>query len=195
MTVTDSGGIPMRTLFASFFISLDGVVDAPQDWHFPYASSELMGVVDDATEDVDALLMGRRTFEEWKASWPGQSGYPLADFINGTHKYVVTSNGEDLGWAPSTVLSGDVLAAVADLKAQPGGRIAINGSGTLTRHLLSAGLVDELHLLVHPIVVGTGKHLFEHGTAPVGLELIATRTFANGVAHNVYVPAVEGTSR
>jgi dihydrofolate reductase len=176
----------MRTLFASYFISLDGVVDAPQNWHFPYSNPELEDVVAEATKDVDALLMGRRTFEEWRAFWPGQAGYPLADFINSTHKYVVTSDGTQLGWGPSTVLSGDVLAAVAGLKSQPGARIAINGSGTLTRDLLSAGLVDELHLLVHPIVVGTGKHLFEDGTAPVGLELTASRMFANGVAHNVY---------
>ncbi|GAA4465542.1 dihydrofolate reductase family protein [Phytohabitans houttuyneae] len=176
----------MRTLFASYFISLDGVVDAPQNWHFPYAGAEVMDVVGDATKDVDALLMGRRTFEEWKAFWPGQSGYPLADFINSTRKYVVTGSGADVGWAPSTVLTGDVLAAVADLKARPGGRIAVNGSGTLTRHLLSAGLVDELHLLVHPVVVGNGKHLFENGAAAVGLDLVATRAFANGVVHNVY---------
>jgi dihydrofolate reductase len=176
----------MRTLFASYFISLDGVVDSPQDWHFPYANAEVTAVVDDAMKDVDALLMGRHTFEEWKAFWPGQSGYPLADFINGTHKYVVTRQGGDVGWAPSTVLAGDVLAGVADLKSRPGARIAINGSGTLTRHLLSAGLVDELHLLVHPIVVGAGKHLFENGTAPVDFELIETRTFTNGVAYNVY---------
>lgn len=149
-----------------------------------------MEVVNDATKNVDALLMGRRTFEEWKAFWPAQSGYPMADFFNNTQKYVVTSGSAELGWAPSTVLSGDILGAVADLKARQGERIAINGSGTLAGHLLSAGLIDELHLLVHPIVVGTGKHLFDNGTAPVGLDLISARQFENGVVYNVYGRAI-----
>jgi dihydrofolate reductase len=179
----------MRTISASYFISLDGVVDAPQDWHFPYANDELMGVVGNATEAVDALLLGRQTFEEWKAFWPHQSGFPLAEFINNTHKYVATNTIDDLGWGPSTVLSGDIAVRIADLKARPGGKIAINGSGTLTRHLLRAGLVDELHLLIHPVVVGTGKHLFEDGGIPVGLALTEHKTFDNGVAYHVYKPA------
>jgi dihydrofolate reductase len=179
----------MRTLTASYFMSLDGVVDSPQNWHFPYADPEPMGIVEAATKGVDALLLGRRTFEEWKAFWPQQTGFPMADFINSTHKYVATGTVTDPGWAPSSVLSGDVVARVADLKDTDGGRIAINGSGTLTRHLLQAGLVDELHLLVHPVVVGSGKHLFEGGDAPVGLQLANQQTFGNGVTYQVYRPA------
>ena len=180
----------MRSLAAHYFISLDGVVDAPQDWHFPYANADLMDVVAAATQGVDALLMGRRTFDEWKAFWPHQSGFPLADFINRTHKYVATSTATDLGWTPATVLPGDVVDAVADLKTQRGAGIAINGSATLTRSLLRAGLVDELHLLVHPVMVGTGKHLFEDGGDPVSLELVHHRCLSNGVTHHVYKPAV-----
>ncbi|EFC85361.1 dihydrofolate reductase family protein [Parafrankia sp. EUN1f] len=180
----------MRLLTASYFISLDGVVDSPQTWHLPYANEEVMQVVGEAIAGVDALLLGRHTFEEWKAFWPGQSGYPLADFINGAHKYVATDTLTDLGWAPSTILSGDVVTRVADLKSSPGGDIAINGSATLTRHLLQAGLVDELRLLVHPLVVGRGKHLFETGSAPVGLALESQRTFGNGVTYQVYRPAL-----
>jgi dihydrofolate reductase len=179
----------MRTITASYFISLDGVVDAPQEWHFPYAGPELMSVVDEATEGVDALLLGRKTFEEWKAFWPDQSGFPMADFINGTHKYVVTNTRTDLGWTPSSVVSGDVIARIADLKTHDGGRIAINGSGTLTGHLLRAGLVDELHLLVHPLMVGTGKHLFQDGGAPVALRLTDQRTFSTGVTYQIFKPA------
>ena len=179
----------MRTISASYFISLDGVVDEPQAWHFPYANDQLMSVVGAAIDGVDALLLGRRTFEEFKAFWPGQSGFGLADFINDTHKYVATSTLTDLGWGPSTILSGDVIARVAALKEQPGGKIAINGSGTLVRHLLAAGLIDELHLMIHPLVVGTGKHLFEHGTAAVGLALSEQRTLDNGVTYHVYTPA------
>jgi dihydrofolate reductase len=179
----------MRTIAAHYFISLDGVVDSPQNWHFPYANAELMGVVGAATQGVDALLMGRHTFEEWKAFWPRQSGSPLADFINDTHKYVVTNTITDLGWDPSTILADDIVAAVADLKSQPGKGIAINGSGTLTRSLLRAGLIDELHLLVHPMVVGAGKHLFEDGGVPVGLDLTDQQTFSNGVTYHIYKPA------
>ncbi|MBL7497909.1 dihydrofolate reductase family protein [Frankia sp. CNm7] len=179
----------MRPLTAHYFVSVDGIVDSPQDWHFPYANPEVMSVVGEATAGVDALLMGRRTFEEWRAFWPGQSGFPLADFINNTHKYVVTGTLSDPGWGPATILAGDAVPAVRDLKDQPGGRIAINGSGTLTRALLRAGLVDELHLLVHPVVVGAGRHLFEDGGAPVGLDLAAQRTFGNGVTYHVYKPA------
>ncbi|GAB3836832.1 dihydrofolate reductase family protein [Dactylosporangium cerinum] len=187
MTNTDRGAT--RSITASFFISVDGVVDAPQQWHFPYATDDVARVISQATEGVDALLMGRRTFEEWKAFWPAQQGYPLADFINGTHKYVASDTLTDPGWGPASVLSGDVAARVAALKRTEGGTIAINGSGTLTRHLLQAGLVDALHLLVHPIVVGTGKHLFEAGTAPVGLSLASQETFDSGVTYQIYTPA------
>lgn len=178
----------MRTLTASYFMSLDGVIDAPQDWHFPYFSPEAMAIVETANAGVDALLMGRTTFEEWRAFWPHQSG-PMADFINSTHKYVASTTLTDVDWAPSTLLTGDVVAAVAELKSRPGGRIAINGSGTLTRHLLRAGLVDELQLLVHPLVVGAGKHLFEDGGQPVGLELVTRQVFPNGTAYQTYTPA------
>lgn len=180
----------MRTLTASYFMSLDGVIDAPQDWHFPYFTPEAMAIIETANADVDALLMGRTTFEEWRAFWPPQSG-PMADFINSTHKYVASTSLAELDWSPSTLLTGDVVAAVADLKRQDGGRIAINGSGTLTRHLLRAGLVDELQLLIHPVVVGAGKHLFEGGGGPVGLELVTRQVFPNGTAYQTYAPVAQ----
>ena len=179
----------MRTLTASYFMSLDGVIDAPQDWHFPYFSPEAIEIVETANAGVDALLMGRKTYEEWRAFWPHQSGSPMADFINSTPKFVASTTLAELDWAPSTLLSGDVVAAVAELKSRTGGRIAINGSGTLTRHLLRAGLVDELQLLIHPLVVGMGKHLFEGGGGPVGLELVTRQVFPNGTAYQTYAPA------
>ncbi|WP_238007075.1 dihydrofolate reductase family protein [Dactylosporangium sp. AC04546] len=185
----------MRTLAAHYFISLDGVVDAPQNWQFPYANPEVQAVVAAATEGVDALLMGRRTYEEWASFWPHQSGIALADFINGTQKYIASTTVAHLDWERSTLLRGDVVEAVADLKEQAGQRIAINGSATLARTLLRAGLVDELHLLVHPVVVGAGKHLFQDGDGPVGLELAEHKTFSNGVTYHVYRPAALTTGR
>lgn len=179
----------MRTLSAHYFISADGIVDSPQNWHFPYAGPEVQKVVDVATAGVDALLLGRHTYEEWAAFWPQQSGFPLADFINDTPKYVASSTLTSVDWARSELLRGDATEAVRRLKRQAGGRIAVNGSGTLLRSLLLAGLVDELHLLVHPIVVGSGKHLFQDGSQALGLTLASQQTLDGGVLHLVYTPA------
>jgi len=178
----------MRTLSAHYFISADGIVDSPQTWHFPYVGPEVEQILDTATTGVDALLLGRHTYEEWEAFWRGQSGFPFADFINDTPKYVASSTLTSVDWARSELLQGDVTEAVHRLKQQPGGRIAMNGSGTLLRSLLIAGLVDELHLLVHPIVVGSGKHLFEDGSQPLGLALASQRTLDGGVLYLTYTP-------
>lgn len=180
----------MRKLTASLFMSLDGVVDSPQDWHFPYMNEEMMGVVEATKRSTDALLLGRVTYQEWAGFWPDQpSDGGMADFINGTPKFVASTTLGSVNWENSTILTGDVADAVADLKGQPGKDIAINGSGTLVRSLLAAGLVDELQLLVHPIVVGRGKHLFEEGEEDIGLELAGSETFGTGVLNLTYKPA------
>ena len=113
----------------------------------------------------------------------------MADFINGTPKFVASTTLGSVNWENSTVLTGDVADAVADLKGQAGKDIAINGSGTLVRSLLAAGLVDELQLLVHPIVVGRGKHLFEEGRKASAFELAGSETFGTGVLNLTYKPA------
>ena len=140
-------------------------------------------------QSTDALLLGRVTYEEWAGFWPNQpSDGGMADFINGTPKFVASTTLGSVDWENSTVLTGDVADAVADLKGQAGKDIAINGSGTLVRSLLAAGLVDELQLLVHPIVVGRGKHLFEEEEG-IGLELAGSETFGTGVLNLTYKPA------
>jgi dihydrofolate reductase len=180
----------MRTLSSSFFMSLDGVVDSPHDWHFPYVEEQMMAVVGETLASADALLLGRRTYEEWAASWPGRSSDGgMADYMNNTRKYVASASLETLEWQNSTLLEGDVPAAVAELKRRPGRDISIPGSGTLVRSLLQAGLIDELRLLVHPILVGSGKRLFEHGGEPRGLELADSRTLETGVLSLTYRPA------
>jgi len=177
----------MRKLVATFFSSIDGVVDSPQDWHFPYMDEEVMGTIGSSFSGADALLLGRATYQEWEAFWPHQpSDGGVGDFINNTPKYVASSTLESVTWRNTTLLAGDLGAAVRRLKARPGGTIVVNGSGTLVRALLRERLVDELRLLVHPVVVGVGKHLFEQGTEPVGLDLVEMRRFDTGVLSLVY---------
>jgi len=177
----------MRKLTASLFLSLDGVVDSPQDWQSPYMNEEVMGVMGAAMQSTDALLLGRVTYEEWAAYWPQQPrDGGIADFINDTPKYVASDTLASPAWPNTTVLSGDVLAAVAELKEEAGRDIMINGSGTLASALLAAGLLDELGLLVHPIVVGRGKHLFETRDEQVPLELVDSEVFSTGVVNATY---------
>ena len=185
----------MRELTASFFISLDGVVDSPQDWHFPYMDDEMMRAVR-AGINADTILLGRRTYEEWAAYWPHQpSDGGLADHINGTPKLVASKTLERLEWANASVISGNVVEALTGLKRGSGGGISITGSGTLVRSLLEAELVDELRLLVHPIVVGRGKHLFEYGSEPKGMRLAAAEVFHNGVLDLSYQRPAAGSAK
>jgi dihydrofolate reductase len=180
----------MRKLVSSFFISLDGVVEAPQDWHFPYFNDEMGAVVGKAIAASDTLLLGRRTYEEWSAFWPHQdpAENPMAQAMNETPKFVASTTLDEVDWQNSTLLEGDLAKAVTELKAKPGKNIGMSGSATLVRSLLEKGLVDELRLLVHPVVVGSGAKLFEDGTAPVSLELVDSRTFQTGVLDLSYRP-------
>jgi len=180
----------MRKLTASLFIALDGVVDAPQDWHFPYMDHRMQAAVAASMAGTDAFLLGRATFEEWASFWPSQpSDDGMADMINRTSKYVASNTLDSPDWENSEVLKGDAAESVARLKRTEGGEISVAGSGTLVRSLLVAGLVDELNLLVHPIVVGRGKHLFEGGGHPRGLTLVSSEAFESGVVNATYAPA------
>ena len=177
----------MRKLTSSFFMSLDGVVDAPQDWHFPYMDDEMAIAVGAGLADSDTMLLGRSTYEEWAGFWPNQpDGNPMATYFNTTPKLVVSTTLDSLDWQNSTLIDGDVEVAVSEAKEQPGMDIAISGSGTLVRSLLLADLVDELRLMIHPIVVGRGKRLFEDGEHSRGLELVQSETYASGVLNLTY---------
>ena len=181
----------MRKIVAGLFISLDGVYEAPGEWHFPYFNDEMGAAVDAQMAASDAMLLGRVTYEEFAAYWPNHepADDPLAIHMNGTTKYVVSSSLETVDWENTTLVSGDIAAALTELKRQPGKNISITGSGTLVRTLLREGLVDELRLLVHPIAVGRGKHLFPDGSDQVGLKLVEVQTFTTGVLYLTYVPA------
>jgi dihydrofolate reductase len=180
----------MREITASFFMSLDGVVDAPHEWHFPYMDEEAQAAAQAGVSDADTILLGRATYEEWASFWPGQgTDNPMAAFLNTTPKLVVSTTLDALEWDGSTLITGEVSAALDDVKQQPGKDIAIFGSGTLVRSLLLDGLIDELRLMIHPIVVGSGKHLFEGGGQPQGLELVDSQIFGTGVLSLTYRPA------
>lgn len=177
----------MRTISASFFISLDGVVEAPDQWHFPYFNDEMGQAVGAAMEDSDAMLLGRKTYEEWAAYWPEQdSDVAFADYINNIPKYVASTTLTKAEWHNTTLLRGDLAAELGELKAQPGKTIAMSGSITLVQWLLRNDLLDELRLLVHPIVMSRGRRLFvdEIGNKP--LKLTSSTTFKTGVLNLVY---------
>ena len=134
----------------------------------------------------DGFVLGRKTYEEWAAFWPHQgSDNPMAAAMTQTSKYVASTTLTTVEWENSTLLDGDVTQAVADLKREPGGDLQTSGSTTLVRHLLAANLVDELRLMVHPLVVGDGRRLFERGDDH-RLELVDTTTLSTGVIAMTY---------
>jgi dihydrofolate reductase len=182
----------MRKVIASEFVSLDGVMESPEKWHFPYFNDEMGEAIGAAMAQADAMLMGRVLYEEWAAYWPQQDPEenPAAGFMNGVQKYVVsTTLKEPLGWDNSTLIKENVAEEIAGLKRQTGGDISISGSGSLVQSLLKEGLIDELRLMVHPVVVGNGKRLFEEGGDQIALELVDFRTFSTGVVYLTYQPA------
>jgi len=181
----------MRKLVASEFMSLDGVVGSPERWQLPYFDAEMGQEIQAAMEDSDAMLLGRVTYEEWAAFFPSQSSedVPSADYMNETPKYVAsrTLHGP-LEWNNSTLVEGELATEVEELKRQPGKDISVAGSPTLVRSLLREDLLDELRLMVHPVVVGGGKRLFEGGEEHKALELVDCKTFGTGDVYLTYRP-------
>jgi dihydrofolate reductase len=176
-----------RKVIATFFVSLDGVVEAPQEWHFPYFNDEMQAAIGAAMGSADAMLCGRVTYQEWAAFWPDADN-EMAEYMNNTPKYVASTTLDKVEWNNSKLLEGDVPAAVAALKQQPGKDIVMSGSATLARSLLREDLVDELHLMIHPVVVGEGARLFKDSDKHA-LELVDSKTFGTGVVYATYKPA------
>jgi dihydrofolate reductase len=177
----------MRKIVAGLFISLDGVYESPDTWHFPYFNDEMGAEVGGKMAESDTMLLGRQTYEEFASYWPHQSSdVPPADFMNNTPKVVVSTTLKNAEWQNSTIIGGNVAEELTKLKQQPGKNIGITGSGTLVRSLLEQGLLDELTLLVHPIVVGKGKRLFDRDMAQVPLKLVSSKTLSTGVLSLTY---------
>ncbi len=184
----------MRKITADLFISLDGVVEAPDQWHFPYFNDEMGAAVDATLGAADTVLFGRKTYDSFAGAWPerevaGEADAGLAKALGDARKIVVSTQKLEFTWRNSEQLEGDLVNAVTALKNQPGGKIALSGSVSVVRQLLAAGLVDELHLLVHPIAVRKGMRLFDEGDTPIPLRLISSETFQTGVLNLVYGPA------
>jgi len=194
-------------IMVSEFISLDGVVQAPggpqEDtdggfahggWSHPFFDPEVVGgAFDDALSQAEGLLFGRRTWQTMAAAWPERAGDPFADRMNAIPKYVVSQTlGDDkLSWENTTrIPGGDAVARIRDLRASEGGNLLVMGSPTLVRALLSEGLVDELRLIVMPVLLGGGKSIFPEDGGQRTLELVSTVTSAAGVNVCTYRPVV-----
>ncbi|MBU2669499.1 dihydrofolate reductase family protein [Actinoplanes bogorensis] len=177
----------MRKITVGEFISLDGVVEAPDKWHMQYVNDEMMAAMYPADSDVDTLLLGRTTYDTFAGAFehaPAED--PVAAAMNKTARVVVTSTPETVTWAGATPLTGDVITGVRDLKNQPGGSISVVGSTQLARTLLAAGLVDELSLILHPLTVGTGERLFPASGPGADFTLKTCTPMSTGVIHLVY---------
>ena len=182
----------MRKIKSHFFISLDGVVEAPNEWHFPYFNDEMGAAVGAGFADVDAVLMGRVLYDEWAAYWPQNADQPFGDVINAIQKYVVSDSLQSADWQNTEVIGGDAAGTLRELKARDGGDIAMSGSATTVRWLLREGLLDELNLLVHPIAVGGGlARLFPPDEPTVPLKLLSSEAFETGVLNLSYGPATD----
>jgi dihydrofolate reductase len=185
----------MRTLIVSEFITLDGVVEAPggepthphAGWTFPYGTDDLYAYKLRETLEAESLLLGRVTYEGFAAAWSERDG-EFADKMNTMPKHVVTSSEAELSWN-STALRGDVRQSVTGLRDGEGGPILVAGSATLVRALLEHGLVDELRLMVFPVLIGGGKGIYPDQRGRLGLELTELVRYDSGVLLQVYRPA------
>jgi dihydrofolate reductase len=181
----------MRKINAGLFTSLDGVVESPENWTGPYFNDQVGQAVGGLMAQNDAMLLGRVTYQGFAAAFGGQSG-GMADQMNNTPKYVVSRTLDAADWQNSTLISGqpvDVAAQISELKQQPGKNIGMSGSSTLVSWLLRHGLLDQLDLLVFPVVLGSGKRLFDEPDGQVSLTLTGSESFSTGVVHLSYAPA------
>ncbi|MEU2116074.1 dihydrofolate reductase family protein [Streptomyces sp. NPDC016459] len=191
----------MATLSLTQFLTLDGVHQAPggpdEDpsggfehggWSVPYGDEDFGRFVEEVFVRPAAFLLGRRTYEIFAGYWPKQTdpADPVASKLNALPKYVATSTLDSADWAGTTLLRGDVVKEVAALKERTDGEIQMHGSAGLARTLLDHDLIDTLHLLVFPVILGTGRRLFSDGVHPAAFRHAAARTTGSGIAIHTY---------
>lgn len=183
----------MRKLVVSESVSLDGVFDAQTmgQWAYPFYSEERNKHIREMLLASDAILLGRTTYDVHAYFWPNQkkNEYGIADRMNSLPKYVATSRPLQSQWNNSTVVTNPVVEAIAKLKQQPGQNILIEGSATLIQALMQADLIDEYQLLVHPVIVGSGKRLFKDEASMTKLKLVESKALEHGVMLLHYEPA------
>ena len=184
----------MATIVSTLFISLDGVVEIDPAWHFPYFDEHMGAAVSEDYEGVDALVLGRVTYDSFAGAWPdreaaGGEDATFAKQLGDTRKLVATRGERDLGWRNVEAVHGDLPGAVKALASEPGvEKVLVAGSISVVRQLLAAGLLDELRLLVHPVAARHGQRLFDEGDAIYPLRLLRSETFPTGVVRLVYAP-------
>lgn len=182
------------TIVSTLFVSLDGVAEIDPDWHFPYFDDHMGAAVDEDYQDVDALLLGRVTYDSFAGAWPereaaGGEDAVFAKRLGDMRKLVATRGRQDLGWRNAERL-GDLVDGVRAVAADPGvKKILVAGSISVVRQLLAAGLLDELRLLIHPVAARTGERLFDEGDSIYPLRLLRSDVFPTGVVRVVYAPA------
>ncbi|MFN3958631.1 MAG: dihydrofolate reductase family protein [Parvularculaceae bacterium] len=178
----------IRKLVAHLFMSVDGVVEAPDRVLRAELYQDLDAINDETIGGQDAVLLGRKTYEEWSAFWPGADIEPFASFINATPKFVVSKSLTRLDWWPATLINADVQRDIDALKDSPGQSIGVHGSISLVSFLINAGLLDELRLVMCPALSGSGRRLLSRDGAPIQLDLCSSRTTPGGLAYLVFHP-------
>jgi dihydrofolate reductase len=182
----------MRKVVSWLFISLDGVVEAPNEWQFDVFDEEMGAAITSQMEAEDAILMGRVTYQEFASYWPTSTDEPFASHINRTPKYVVSRTLEQAGWGSwdqPTLIKRNLAREIDTLKKQAGKNISVGGSPTLVRSLIQENLLDELQLMIHPVLVGKGKRLFTDDVDLKRLQLIDSKVTGTGVVIVTYQPA------
>ncbi len=178
---------------ASEYVSLDGVADEPGQWSIPYFSDDLARYKLDELLATDALLLGRVTYDGFAGAWPSMTDEQgFADRMNSLPKYVASTTLDEPTWNAS-VIEGDIAGKVAALRQEAGQNLLLGGSFSILRTLMDRNLIDEYRLLVHPVVVGSGRRLFENGGTPASFTLSATQTFDSGVVALAYEPATSAS--
>lgn len=180
----------MGKLVATEYVSLDGVMEEPGMWSFPFWNDEAMQFKNDELFASDALLLGRITYEGFAKAWPTMPDTgAFGERMNGLPKYVASTTLTSLEWNNSHLLTGNVADAVSKLKQQHGQDILLSGSGQLLRSLMQHDLIDEYRLMLHPIVLGSGKRLFPDESHKTTLRLVDTKTTSTGIVILTYHPA------
>src|ERR1041384_2115987 len=191
LTITDKGE-NMRKVVSWLFISLDGVVEAPNEWQFDVMDDDMIADLGSQMDTEGAMLMGRVSYQEWASYWPTSTDEPYASHINNMPKYVVSTTLDDVEWGKwekPTLIKGNLVNEINKLKQQPGKVISVGGSPTLVRSLLQEGLLDEFKLMIHPVVVGKGKRLFTEDVDLQRLKLVDSKVTGTGVVIVTYQPA------